>query len=250
MNEWYKGGFFVHSLLVKRVEDTTFEPLGVLIRKTGDDERPFSAQISGSRPSLTISMPNNSSRLVNDPFQRPWVAPNSPSTAQLFLDHQQRFNPFGGTASVPNTPFDRYQFGSVFGRNDVSNGGWGDLNSTNSTWGQTEGFTSNNENPSPRIQAPNSPPLFNNNSATFNVSPPQSYLDHQRVFERQQYMMLQQRQLQQQNQHSYTDTFIRQQHQSYVGMSGPVSAPISNAPTSPFIDALTRSTGWPATTST
>ncbi|RIA81675.1 hypothetical protein C1645_545383 [Glomus cerebriforme] len=250
MNEWYKGGFFVHSLLVKRVEDTTFEPLGVLIRKTGDDERPFSAQMPGSRPSLTISMPNNSSRLVNDPFQRSWVGPNSPSTAQLFLDHQQRFNPFGGTASVPNTPFDRYQFGSVFGRNDVSSGGWGDLNSTNNTWGQTESFTSNNENLSPRVQAPNSPPLFNNNSATFNVSPPQNYLDHQRVFssqiERQQFMMLQQRQLQQ-NQHSYPDTtFIRQQHQSYVGISGPVSAPISNAPTSPF----TRSTGWTATTST
>lgn len=247
MNEWYKGGFFVHSLLVKRVEDTTFEPLGVLIRKTGDDERPFSAQISGSRPSLTISMPNNSSRLVNDPFQRPWVGPNSPSTAQLFLD-QQRFNPFGGTASVPNTPFDRYQFGSVFGRND---GGWGDLNSTNNTWGQTDSFTSNNESLSPRIQAPNSPPLFNNNSATFNVSPPQTYLDHQRVLssqiDRQQYLVLQQRQLQQnqQNQNSYPDTFIRQQHQSY-GMSGPVSAPISNAPTSPF----TRATGWPATTTT
>ncbi|CAG8570826.1 10207_t:CDS:2 [Rhizophagus irregularis] len=249
MNEWYKGGFFVHSLLVKRVEDTTFEPLGVLIRKTGDDERPFSAQIPGSRPSLTISMPNNSSRLVNDPFQRSWVGPNSPSTAQLFLD-QQRFNPFGGTASVPNTPFDRYQFGSVFGRND---GGWGDLNSTNNTWGQTDSFTSNNESLSPRIQAPNSPPLFNNNSATFNVSPPQTYLDHQRVLSsqidrQQQYLVLQQRQLQQnqQNQNSYPDAFIRQQHQSYVGMSGPVSAPISNAPTSPF----TRATGWPATTTT
>ncbi|CAB4376083.1 unnamed protein product [Rhizophagus irregularis] len=249
MNEWYKGGFFVHSLLVKRVEDTTFEPLGVLIRKTGDDERPFSAQIPGSRPSLTISMPNNSSRLVNDPFQRSWVGPNSPSTAQLFLD-QQRFNPFGGTASVPNTPFDRYQFGSVFGRND---GGWGDLNSTNNTWGQTDSFTSNNESLSPRIQAPNSPPLFNNNSATFNVSPPQPYLDHQRVLSsqidrQQQYLVLQQRQLQQnqQNQNSYPDAFIRQQHQSYVGMSGPVSAPISNAPTSPF----TRATGWPATTTT
>ncbi|CAG8516527.1 1684_t:CDS:10, partial [Funneliformis caledonium] len=252
MNEWYKGGFFVHSLLVKRVEDTAFEPLGALIRKTGDDERPFSAPIPGSRPPLTISMPNNSSRLVNDPFQRSWVAPNSPSTAQLFLDNnQQRFNPFGGTTSVPNTPFDRYQFGSVFGRNDVSNGGgWGDLNSSNNAWGQAEGFTPNNETLSPRVQAPNSPPLFNNNAASFNVSPPQNYLDHQRALssqiERQQYMMLQQRQLQQ-NQHAYPDTFIRQQQQSYIGISGPVSAPITNAPNPPFVDALTRSVGWPTT---
>ncbi|CAI2169903.1 14834_t:CDS:10 [Funneliformis geosporum] len=250
MNEWYKGGFFVHSLLVKRVEDTTFEPLGVLIRKTGDDEKPFSAPLPGSRPPLTISMPNNPSRLVNDPFQRSWIAPNSPSTAQLFLDNnQQRFNPFGGTTSVPNTPFDRYQFGSVFGRNDVSSGGgWGELSSTNNNaWGQPDGFTSNNENLSPRVQAPNSPPLFNNNAASFNVSPPQNFLDHQRAhIERQQYVMLQQRQLQQ-SQHAYPDTFIRQQQQSYIGLSGPVSAPITNAPNPPFVDALTRSAGWPTT---
>ncbi|CAG8515719.1 17473_t:CDS:2 [Gigaspora margarita] len=245
MNEWYKGGFFVLSLLVKRVEDAQFEPLGALIRKTGDDERPFSAPIIGNRPSLTISMPNNSSRLVNDPFQRAWGAPNSPSTAQLFLEHQQRFNPFGGTTSVPTTPFDRYQFGGVFGRNETSNG-WNDLGTTSSGWGPSEGYTSNGGNLSPRLQTPNSPPLFNNN-ATFNVSPPQTYLEHQRQLERQQYLMLQQRQLQQ-NQHTYPDTFIRQQHQNYVGLSGPVSAPITNAPNSPFIDAITRNSGWSTTT--
>ncbi|CAG8499865.1 2592_t:CDS:2 [Dentiscutata erythropus] len=244
MNEWYKGGFFVLSLLVKRVEDATFEPLGALIRKTGDDERPFSAPMIGNRPSLTISMPNNSSRLVNDPFQRAWGAPNSPSTAQLFLEHQQRFNPFGGTTSVPTTPFDRYQFGGVFGRNETSNG-WSDLGTTSSGWGPSENYTSNGGNLSPRLQTPNSPPLFNNN-ATFNVSPPQTYLEHQRQLERQQYLMLQQRQLQQ-NQHAYPDTFIRQQHQNYVGLSGPVSAPITNAPNSPFIDVITRNAGWPTT---
>ncbi|CAG8719683.1 4662_t:CDS:1, partial [Racocetra fulgida] len=249
MNDWYKGGFFVLSLLVKRVENTAFEPLGALIRKTGDDERPFSAPILGNRPSLTISMPNNSSRLVNDPFQRAWGAPNSPSTAQLFLEHQQRFNPFGGTTSVPTTPFDRYQFSGVFGRNEVSNG-WNDLGTTSSTWGPSDSYTSNGGNLSPRLQAPNSPPLFNNN-ATFNVSPPQTYLEHQRAFnpqiERQQYLMMQQRQLQQ-NQHTYPDTFIRQQQQNYVGLSGPVSAPITNAPNSPFIDVITRNAGWSTTT--
>ncbi|CAG8453256.1 2957_t:CDS:2, partial [Acaulospora colombiana] len=241
MNEWYKGGFFVLSLLVKRVEDATFEPLGVLIRKTGDDERPFSAPLIGSRPSLTISMPNNSSRVVNDPFPRTWAAPTSPTTAQLFLE-QQRFNPFGGTSSVPSTPFDRYQFGGVFGRNDVTNG-WNDLGTTNNAWGST----SNAGNLSPRLQAPNSPPLFNN-TTTFNVSPPQTYLEHQRVLtqiERQQYLMLQQRQMQQ-NQHAYQETFLRQ-HQNFSTMPGPVSAPITNAPNSPF-DVLSRSSGWAATT--
>ncbi|CAG8442729.1 1823_t:CDS:10 [Diversispora eburnea] len=245
MNDWYKGGFFVLSLLVKRVEDPTFEPLGALIRKTGDDERPFSASIT--RPSLTIAMPNNSSRVINDPFPRTWATPNSPSTAQLFLDHQQRFNPFGGTASVPTTPFDRYQFGGVFGRNDVTSG-WNDLGTANNTWGQTEGYSSNAGNLSPRLQAPNSPPPLFNNTASFNVSPPPTYLEQQRALtsqiERQQFLMLQQRQ--QLSQSAYPDGFIRQQHQShqnFVGISGPVSAPITNAPNSPFIDSLTRSTG-------
>ncbi|CAG8532133.1 18892_t:CDS:2 [Acaulospora morrowiae] len=246
MNDWYKNGFFALSLLVKRVEDTTFEPLGVLIRKTGDDERPFSAPLMGSRPSLTISMPNNSSRIVNDPFPRTWATPTSPSTAQLFLEHQQRFNPFGGTASVPSTPFDRYQFGGVFGRNDVTNG-WNDLGTTNNAWGST----SNAGNLSPRLPVPNSPPPLFNGTASFNVSPPQTYLEHQRALtsqiERQQFLMLQQRQIQQ-NQHTYPENFLRQQHQNFTGMPGPVSAPITNAPNSPFTDVLSRSSGWTTTT--
>ncbi|CAJ0647198.1 10581_t:CDS:10 [Entrophospora sp. SA101] len=156
MNDWYKGGFFRTNLLVKRVEDQTFEPLGTLIRKTNDEDRPFSAPVIVNRPNLTIATANNTSRLVNDPFQRNWVAPNSPSTAQLFMDHQQRFNPFGAattaattTTSVPNTPFERYQFGGVFGRNDITNG-WGDFTSTtnnSNAWvTATEGFNSNAAN--------------------------------------------------------------------------------------------------------
>ncbi|CAI2164128.1 15090_t:CDS:2 [Funneliformis geosporum] len=57
----------------------------VWIRKTGDDKRPFSAPLPGSRPSLTISMPNNSSPIKS----------------------------FDGMTSVLNTPIDRYQFGSA-----------------------------------------------------------------------------------------------------------------------------------------
>ncbi|KAF9928140.1 hypothetical protein FBU30_002596 [Linnemannia zychae] len=41
MHEWYKGGFFTMDLLVKREQDSTFEPLGSLIRKVGSDDQPF-----------------------------------------------------------------------------------------------------------------------------------------------------------------------------------------------------------------
>ncbi|KAG9325504.1 hypothetical protein KVV02_007535 [Mortierella alpina] len=41
MHEWYKGGFFSMDLLVKREQDVNFEPLGSLIRRLGNEEKPF-----------------------------------------------------------------------------------------------------------------------------------------------------------------------------------------------------------------
>ncbi|CAJ0751494.1 9841_t:CDS:2, partial [Entrophospora sp. SA101] len=38
MNDWYKGGFFRTNLLVKRVEDQTFEPLGTRPNAKDDKE--------------------------------------------------------------------------------------------------------------------------------------------------------------------------------------------------------------------
>ncbi|CAG8481447.1 14448_t:CDS:10 [Ambispora leptoticha] len=225
MNDWFKGGFFTGSLMVKRVDDPSFEPLANLIRKTGDEDKPFSAPLLSGRPPLTIAMPpNTSGRLVNDPFQRSgWGAPSSPSTAQLFLD-QQRFNPFGGTTSVPTTPFDRYQFGSVFGNRtgEISNG-WNDLNTTttnnsNSTWAASETFTSSAGNLSPR-QNPSSP-LFNSNSA-FGLPQTHNYMEHQRA--------------------------LNSQIERFGTISGPISAPISNAPTA-LIDVISRAAApWTAT---
>ncbi|CAI2177363.1 20123_t:CDS:10 [Funneliformis geosporum] len=76
----------------------------------------------------------------------------------------------------------------------------GDLNSTNNAWGLIDGFISNNENLSSRVQALNSPPLFYNNAASFNDSLSQNTT----------------------SQHA-------------------VSAPITNAPDPPFVNALTKS---------
>ncbi|KAG9303245.1 hypothetical protein G9A89_013571 [Geosiphon pyriformis] len=255
MNDWFKGGFFVGSLMVKRVEDPAFEPLAALIRKTGDADRPFSATILNSRPPLTIAMPNGQGRLVNDPFQRGWGAPSSPSTAQLFLEHQQRFNPFGGTTSVPSTPFDRYQFGSVFGnRNEVSNG-WNDLGTVNNGWTPSENFPAATGNLSPRLQTPSSP-LFTSSTSTFGVTQTHNFLEHQRVLtsqiERQQqyYALMQQQrqqQQQQQNQHVFSDAIFRP-HQGFAQTSAPISAPIiPNAPNTPYSDVIARATAWSTT---
>ncbi|CAI2185685.1 9164_t:CDS:2, partial [Funneliformis geosporum] len=59
---------------------------------------------------------------------------------------------------------------------------------------------------------PNSSPIFNNNAASFNVSPPQNNTT---------------------SQHANPDTFIRQL-QSYMGLY-------------PFVNALSKSAGWPTT---
>ncbi|CAI2184636.1 1633_t:CDS:10 [Funneliformis geosporum] len=98
MNEYYKGEFSVHSLL--RVDDTMFEPLGDLIRMT---EGFFLALIP-------VVLDNN----------------------------QQRFNTFGETTLVHNTPFDRYQFGSILGempflmrRSELKNNAWDEQTGNN-----------------------------------------------------------------------------------------------------------------------
>jgi PERQ amino acid-rich with GYF domain-containing protein len=41
MHEWYRSNFFTDDLLVKRVDDASFEPLGVLILRLGDATKPF-----------------------------------------------------------------------------------------------------------------------------------------------------------------------------------------------------------------
>ncbi|KAI9807426.1 MAG: hypothetical protein M1833_000171 [Piccolia ochrophora] len=41
MHDWFKAGFFSAELLVKKVEDPDFEPLGQLIRRIGNSREPF-----------------------------------------------------------------------------------------------------------------------------------------------------------------------------------------------------------------
>ena len=41
MHDWYKAGFFLAELQVKKVEDTEYEPLAQLIRRIGNSREPF-----------------------------------------------------------------------------------------------------------------------------------------------------------------------------------------------------------------
>ena len=41
MHDWFKAGFFTAELLVKKVEDTDFEPLAQLVRRIGNSREPF-----------------------------------------------------------------------------------------------------------------------------------------------------------------------------------------------------------------
>ncbi|OAQ29796.1 hypothetical protein K457DRAFT_125681 [Linnemannia elongata AG-77] len=107
MHEWYKGGFFTSDLLVKREQDSTFEPLGSLIRRVGSDDQPFltagvirpeppQPPVHPNRPSIP-SLAQNRQPVPQLPQSPGWMgmsAPSTPSTAnfgadRLMLQQQQ-----------------------------------------------------------------------------------------------------------------------------------------------------------------
>ncbi|KAF9573377.1 hypothetical protein EC968_008647 [Mortierella alpina] len=93
MHEWYKGGFFSMDLLVKREQDVNFEPLGSLIRRLGNDEKPFLVADLQATPLArpTISLPQ--SRQFNTASWGGLSAPTTPGTPSFGVDrlfHQQQ----------------------------------------------------------------------------------------------------------------------------------------------------------------
>ena len=60
MHDWFKAGFFTAELLVKKVEDTDFEPLAQLVRRIGNSREPFLVPQIGvpHGPSSTTTWPN------------------------------------------------------------------------------------------------------------------------------------------------------------------------------------------------
>ncbi|KAI8582715.1 hypothetical protein K450DRAFT_226576 [Umbelopsis ramanniana AG] len=73
MHDWFKAGFFTQTLLVRREDEISFEPLAALVRKIGDDNRPFLTPYnphtpSTSRSALDLGMQQQSR--MDDPFSR------------------------------------------------------------------------------------------------------------------------------------------------------------------------------------
>lgn len=92
MHDWFKAGFFTQTLLVRREDEISFEPLAALVRKIGDDDRPFLTPYnphtpSTSRSALDLGMQQQSR--MDDPFSRsPFGIPGGPLGSQPPLHHQ------------------------------------------------------------------------------------------------------------------------------------------------------------------
>ncbi|RCH79743.1 hypothetical protein CU098_001733, partial [Rhizopus stolonifer] len=52
MQEWYKAGFFSPTLLLRREDESVFEPLLVIIQKVGNEDEPFLAARPAATPDL------------------------------------------------------------------------------------------------------------------------------------------------------------------------------------------------------
>ncbi|KAG2179079.1 hypothetical protein INT43_001929 [Umbelopsis isabellina] len=74
MHDWYKAGFFSQTLLIRREDEVSFEPLAAFIRKIGDEDKPFLVPYSPQsqtsvRTPLDFGM-QQQSRMLEDPFLR------------------------------------------------------------------------------------------------------------------------------------------------------------------------------------
>jgi PERQ amino acid-rich with GYF domain-containing protein len=84
MHDWYKAGFFTPELLIKKVEDTEYEPLAQLIRRIGNSREPFLVPQVG----VPHDPPNG---------QRNWTSPTAGQTQPPFAG---AFPSFGTTLTA------------------------------------------------------------------------------------------------------------------------------------------------------
>ena len=72
MHDWYKAGFFLAELQVKKLEDTEYEPLAQLIRRIGNSREPFLVpQIGIPHGPANASMNQSGPALGNVPAASP-----------------------------------------------------------------------------------------------------------------------------------------------------------------------------------
>ncbi|GAN03158.1 hypothetical protein MAM1_0035d02609 [Mucor ambiguus] len=94
MQDWYKAGFFIPTLMLRRDDETIFEPLMVLTQKVGNEDQPFLAP----RPSRAPPVGLNSVDMFGSPVEK---------GSNLFRsgpDLQSKYMPFGSASAAPTTP--------------------------------------------------------------------------------------------------------------------------------------------------
>lgn len=99
MQDWYKAGFFTPTLMLRRDDESVFEPLMVLTQKVGNEDQPFLQP----RPSASVAQPPvpppSAVRSVDHLFGPPTGSTSNGAT-DLF---QSKYMPFGNN-NVPTTP--------------------------------------------------------------------------------------------------------------------------------------------------
>lgn len=93
MHDWYKAGFFSQTLLVRREDDISFEPLASVVRKIGNEDKPFLTPYNPHPPSTPRSGLDHGiqqqPRMLDDPFTRsPFGIGGGPLGSQQPLHHQ------------------------------------------------------------------------------------------------------------------------------------------------------------------
>ena len=73
MHDWYRAGFFSPELLVKKAEDSDYEPLAQLIRRIGNSREPFLVP--------QIGIPGPASTQGGTPWPTQTVTPTAPPSA-------------------------------------------------------------------------------------------------------------------------------------------------------------------------
>ncbi|KAM3582122.1 kinesin-like protein [Umbelopsis sp. WA50703] len=287
MHDWYKAGFFSQTLLIRREDEISFEPLAALIRKIGDEDKPFlvpySPQSQSSvRTPLDFGM-QQQSRMLEDPFLRSPFGiggqfgsqPPLPHQSDMLLQQQLSASHLGGlgglggnffqqrptSAQSPSSLLGSYgNFGSnLFGTPRESGMGspWGEVpqqvNATRgSAIGGTDLFGGNNLNPllSPHRQTPTQQlnPMFTDPAGQA------GFLDHsqrslsQQQMQHQQYMqMLQQKQMFQQQQAEAMNASMHHLHQQQQQQQQ-LQQQQSQSPTQQEQNDSTTSLSTPATT--
>ncbi|KAG1384865.1 hypothetical protein G6F61_000053 [Rhizopus arrhizus] len=105
MQEWYKAGFFSPTLLLRRDDETVFEPLMAIIQKVGNDDQPFLVARPSAAPAPDLFGSSDAGLFGRNDKYMSFGAPTTPggSIVDSFLSgssstplYQSPYNSFGG----------------------------------------------------------------------------------------------------------------------------------------------------------